>query len=199
MAENWTLSGEYFEACNCDVGCPCVFTSNPTHGKCTVLIAWHVKNGKAGGTNFDGLSFALAAYAPGNMMRTKWEVAVYVDERATPAQRSALEPILGGQAGGPFAAFGPLIGKSHGIRFVPFEFRADGKKRSMKMRGVGEMRSEAIPGAGGSDAKIAGAPLLLTPEVTVAKAEKLSLVDHGWTWENAGGNSFYSRFEFKGP
>lgn len=199
MAESWALAGDYFESCNCDVACPCVFLSDPTKGHCTVLVGWHVRKGKAGTEVLDGLGFALAAYTPGNMVKTKWEVAIYVDERATAGQRRALETILGGQAGGPFAGFGPLIGTSHGFRFVPFEFRVDGKKRSLRIKGIAEMRSEAIAGAGGAEVKLAGAPLLMTPEVTVAKAELLRLADHGWAWEMVGGNSFYSPFDFKGP
>lgn len=29
MTTEWKVSGTYFEACNCDVACPCVFTSAP--------------------------------------------------------------------------------------------------------------------------------------------------------------------------
>jgi hypothetical protein len=34
----WGLSGTYFESCNCDTACPCVFLSEPTEGDCTVLV-----------------------------------------------------------------------------------------------------------------------------------------------------------------
>jgi len=47
MSEKWNLSGTYFEACNCDAACPCVFLSNPTEGECTVLVAWHVDPGES--------------------------------------------------------------------------------------------------------------------------------------------------------
>jgi hypothetical protein len=199
MPDAWSLAGDYFEACNCDVACPCVFLSDPTHGNCTVLIGWHILKGRSGGNSLDGLNLALAAASPGNMLTTKWEVAVYIDERATPDQRKALETIVSGKVGGPFGALAPLIGKVFGLRYVPIEFRADGKKRSLRIQGVAEMSSEAISGAGGAEVKIAGAPLLSTPEVTVAKAEKLTLADHGWKWTSTGGNSFQSPFSFKGP
>jgi hypothetical protein len=199
VADKWNLSGDYFEACNCDVACPCVFLSDPTHGSCTVLVAWHVKKGNSGTEKLDGLSFALAAYSPGNMLKTKWEAAVYIDEKATPGQRKALEIILGGKAGGPFGALAPLIGKIVGLRYVPIVFKVDGKKRSLQIPGTASMNSEAMSGPNGASVTLAGAPLLLTPEVTVAKADMLSLSDHGWKWEVAGGNSFYSAFNFGGP
>ena len=31
MASKWMVSGTYFEAGNCDVVCPCLFTSKPTN------------------------------------------------------------------------------------------------------------------------------------------------------------------------
>ena len=45
-AENkWRLSGDYFENCNCDVVCPCLFstapplTARPTQGECNVPLS----------------------------------------------------------------------------------------------------------------------------------------------------------------
>jgi hypothetical protein len=45
---SWQLKGTYFEACNCNVACPCVFLSAPSEGECRVLVAWHVDQGKDG-------------------------------------------------------------------------------------------------------------------------------------------------------
>ena len=61
MPDAWSLTGDYFEACNCDVGCPCIFLSDPTHGNCTVLIGWHIQKGRSGQETLDGLNFAIAA------------------------------------------------------------------------------------------------------------------------------------------
>ncbi|MEE8334606.1 MAG: DUF1326 domain-containing protein, partial [Alphaproteobacteria bacterium] len=44
----WSLKGTYFESCNCDAACPCVFLSAPTDGDCTVLIGWHIDQGNDG-------------------------------------------------------------------------------------------------------------------------------------------------------
>src|SRR5579863_4997217 len=123
MAEPWRISGDYFEVCNCDVACPCVFGSDPTKGDCTVLVGWRIREGEMGRVPLKGLGFALAAHSPGNMFTTKWDVAIYIDERANPAQREALQSILGGQAGGMFAGLGSMIGRVLGVRFVPFEFQ----------------------------------------------------------------------------
>lgn len=78
MPASWKIAGSYFEACNCEVACPCVFTSPPTGGECTVLIAWHIDQGSFGEIDLDGLNTVLAAHSPGHMLEGKWKVALYV-------------------------------------------------------------------------------------------------------------------------
>ena len=87
MADEWKLTGGYFEACNCDVACPCVFLGPPTQGDCTVLVAWHIYKCNLGGMALDGLNVVLAAHSPGDMLQTKWKAALYLDERGSEAQR----------------------------------------------------------------------------------------------------------------
>ena len=52
----WELKGTYFETCNCDVACPCVFLSRPTAGECRVHVAWHIDHGKDGAVDLSGLT-----------------------------------------------------------------------------------------------------------------------------------------------
>ena len=195
------MTGTYFEACNCDVGCPCVFTSDPTDGNCTVLLAWHVDKGKHGDQSLDGLNVALAAYTPGNMLKTKWDVALYIDEKAHPAQRDALTKIFGGQEGGEPAALGPLIGKVLAVKPVPITYQAKGKERSMRIPNIAEMEIAAIDGQGGKLVTLENEPLTAVPNQTavVARSKKLSYHDHGMNWDITGKNGFYSPFSFKGP
>ena len=49
MATSWSLSGDYFDSCNCAAACPCVFLSPPTTGECKALVAWHIERGTYGG------------------------------------------------------------------------------------------------------------------------------------------------------
>ena len=106
MADNWTISGSYFESCNCEAACPCVFLSPPTTGECTLLVGWHIDSGNMNGVNLSGLNAALAVHSPGHMIEVPWRVALYLDENATEEQAGALGQIFGGQAGAtlPFLA-----------------------------------------------------------------------------------------------
>ncbi len=198
VADPWSLAGEYFEACNCDVACPCIFGSDPTRGDCTVLLGYHIKKGMAGTVPLDGLNFAIAVYTPGPMGKTKWEVAVYLDESASSGQREALRAIDTGKAGGPLGFLPGVVGKMHVVRFAPIDFRIEGKRRTLQVHGIGRMQSEELPPTLGSQVKIAGAHPF-APEIGVAKAEKLWLADHDWKWDTQGGNSYYAAINWKGP
>ena len=179
MAANWNLTGSYFEVCNCEVACPCVFLSAPSHGECTVLLAWHIEKGRSGETSLDGLNVALAAHAPGHMMQVKWNVALYLDERANESQRQALTQIFGAQAGGEPAALGPLIGKVLGVRAVRIDYEAEGRRRSLRIPKIAEMEIAALEGQGGREVTLNDVPLTAVPNQTavVAKSKKLSFHD----------------------
>jgi hypothetical protein len=116
----WHLSGDYFENCSCSVVCPCLvstaapLTSRPTEGVCNVPLIFHIENGQYGDVALDGLNVALAIQTPGPMAEGNWSVAAYIDQRADDKQTEALGAIFTGAAGGPMAAFAPLIGKNWG-------------------------------------------------------------------------------------
>lgn len=73
MAQSWNLAGTYFETCNCEVACPCVFLSPPSMGECTVLVAWHVDHGQFDGVLLHNLNVALAVRSLGNMIKGNWQ------------------------------------------------------------------------------------------------------------------------------
>ena len=111
MAPKWQAKGDYFETCNCQTLCPCIFLSPPTEGNCTVLVGWHIESGKFGDASLDGLNVAAFFYSPGPMPQGNWSAALYLDSRASSEQSDALLKIFSGQAGGVPAALHPLIGK----------------------------------------------------------------------------------------
>ena len=127
----WNLEGDYFEGCNCDSICPCIFKGDPDEGYCNVTVAWHIQKGNydADGNNnnnkinLDGLNVVALFHTPGNMLTgPKWNAAMYIDERATKEQIDSLTTIYSGQAGGFFAVITNLIGKMFGVKSVPIEF-----------------------------------------------------------------------------
>lgn len=122
MATKWQLTGTYFETCNCEAACPCVFLSAPSSGECTVLIAWHVDKGRFEDTVLDGLNVALAVHSPGHMAEVPWRAVLYFDDRAEDDQKDALTQIFTGQAGGHPATLVSHVGEVLGISSVPIDY-----------------------------------------------------------------------------
>ncbi len=199
MAEKWSLKGTYFESCNCDATCPCIFLSDPTEANCTVLVAWHIEQGTFGTTKLDGLNVVLAAIAPGNMVKTKWKAAAYLDKRATGDQKNALAAIFTGQAGGHPAVLASFIGEMMGAHDANIEYRAEGKSRSLSIDKVASLEIESIAGAGGADVTVSGHPLCVAPgfPATVARSKKLTYTDHGQSWSLSEKNGLHSAFAYQ--
>lgn len=145
----WNLSGTYFESCNCEATCPCVVLNAPTHGECTLLVAWHIDRGTFEGTRLDGLNVALAVHSPGHMVEVPWRVALYLDDRASPTQREALIQIFAGQAGGHPARLAGHIGEVLGVTDAPIEYRAEGRRRALRIGEMADVAIQAIDGQGG--------------------------------------------------
>ncbi|MEO7360881.1 MAG: DUF1326 domain-containing protein [Gemmatimonadaceae bacterium] len=200
MSETWSMVGTYFEACNCDVACPCVFLSAPTKGDCTAVVGWHIDKGNSGSVELDGMNVAFAVYSPGVMAMGKWKVALYFDDRASDDQKHALMQIFTGQAGGHPAVLVSFVGEVLGVKSVGMDYRADGKRRSLKIDGLVEAEIEAMVGAGNADVEVSGHPLCIAPgyPATVAKSKTLTYNDYGMQWEISEKNGFFSPFAYQG-
>ncbi len=200
MASKWNLVGTYFETCNCEAACPCVFLSSPTTGECTLLVGWHIDKGSFGEVTLDGLNIALAVHSPGHMLQVKWKAALYLDERATQVQKDALTQIFSGQAGGHPAVICSFVGQVLGVKSVAIDYRAEGKRRSLRIPNVAEAEIEALAGQGGAEITISNHPLCVAPgqPAVVAKSKRLSYHDHGFQWEVSEKNGFFSPFTYQG-
>ncbi len=199
MSTEWKLDGTYFETCNCDLACPCVFLSAPTTGECTVFIAWHINQGSFGDVTLDGLNVALAVYSPGHMLQVEWKVALYLDETADPSQTEALTKIFAGQAGGHPAKLGAHIGEVLGVKSVAIDYQENGKKRSINITDIADAEIEAVEGQGGANITIENHPLCIAPgyAAVAAKSSKLNYQDHGLQWDISEKNGFFSPFTYQ--
>jgi hypothetical protein len=196
----WNVSGTYFESCNCEAACPCVFLSPPTEGDCTALIGWHVDKGEFNGESIDGLNVALAVYAPGHMATTEWQAAVYLDDRASEKQAEALGAIFSGAAGGHPAVLAGHIGEVKGVASAAITFDAADSSLSFRVGDVADGKIEAVEGQGGAQVKVTNHPLAVSPgnDAVVARSEHFRYADHGFEWELSGRNGFFSPFQYAG-
>ena len=197
---SWKLSGSYFESCNCDSACPCVFLSAPTTGECTAIVGWHIDDGAHEGLRLDGLNVALAVHSPGNMAQTPWRAALYLDNGGSEEQQRALGSIFSGASGGHPAVLASHIGEVLGVANAPITFDGEGASRAMRVGEAADVKITAMAGQGGAQVTIANHPLAVAPGQTLvaARADHLRYTDHGYEWELSESNGFFSPFAYNG-
>lgn len=122
----WSAEGTLLEACTCAVPCTCNFGQGPSpHAYCHSVWAYKIEKGAWGGTDLSGLIFGGADGPKGGVG--------FLDQRALPAQRPALEKLAravfarGGPSGGP-RPFAPAR-ITHEIRGNDLRLDIDGNSR----------------------------------------------------------------------
>jgi len=190
---NWKISGDYFEACSCDSVCPCPtsgLAARPTQGYCDAGLVFHVERGVYGATKLDGLSFAVLLHTPGAMIAGNWTVGVIVDETATTEQRDALTAIASGQAGGPMAAVGPLVGTFAGVEAKPIRIERSGLRRSASIPGSLDIAIEGIAGANQSEpVYFDNVAHPAATRLALAKASRGHMHAFGINWDDTTGKN----------
>lgn len=198
MAERWKITGTYFEACNCQIVCPCFFLGPPTGGECTTLVIWHIDEGHLQDVSLDGLNVAMVVHCTGHMAQVKWKVGLYLDERATEAQKDALTQIYSGQVGGHPATLLAFVGEVLGIKSVRIDYRREGKRRSLRIENLAEAEIEALRGLDGGDITIGNHPLCIAGQPGIAaKSKRFRYRDHGREWEFSDKHGFFSAFTYQ--
>ena len=197
---SWKLEGDYFEGCNCDIVCPCIFLGDPDEGDCHVTCAWHIQEGNYENLTLDNLNAVAMFNTPGNMVTgPKWKAALYIDDNASSEQADALTKIYSGQAGGFFAAAVNFIGEMLGVKSVPIEFGIDGKRRWLNIKNSVELEIEGVKGIDpNKESYIVNPAFSAVPgsDLVVARSSKYNYNDHGLQWNNSGKNGFYCRFSY---
>jgi hypothetical protein len=160
---SWSVSGSYFESCNCDPICPCRSVGgrpggSSTHGVCFGTLSWQIGQGHADDLDLSGLAVVMSLrYTDFEQPSTPWEVVLYVDERANDAQHQALADIFLGRAGGtPLRNFAAAIGEVHAVRSARIELDHTSDKQRIGVAGYVRVRA-AEPFAG-DEAVMCGIP-----------------------------------------
>ena len=141
----WRMTVHNIEACNCRPGCNCQFTGFPDSGGCEAMIGGEVQEGTYGDVSLAGVRYVIAFIYPGAIHQGNGNVAVFIDERATPAQAGAIAMILSGRAGGmPFEALAGTMGSLEGPVLAPIEMMVNRTRSTFRIPGVLELTMTPI-------------------------------------------------------
>jgi hypothetical protein len=205
----WHVAGDWFDVCKCTIPCPCTFAQAPSSGDCAGVLAYHIRRGHYGDVGLGGLNLLGVSEFTGNIWsgETKASLGLFIDERASEAQRNALRLIWSGEAGGFPALFATLIGDMRGIEYAPIEFEIADDLAYWRAEIPGRVlaRAEALGGPmtpPGKRVQTLNAPGSETGPGTVATwgtAIADSVDAFGFKWEWAGRSSKHIPFDWSGP
>lgn len=200
---SWSVSGQYYETCNCDFICPCVpgqLAVRPTKGDCQFAMAFQIERGAFGHVRLDGLGFLILGYTPAEMGKGNWSVGLITDARATVEQRDAITAIASGQAGGPMAALSGLIGKFLGVESAPITFDRQGRSWSIKAGNFVDMSATGASGLNpDKELRFENTGHPAADSFTLARASRSRINALGLTWRDDSGanNGQYAPFSWK--
>ena len=99
---DWRLMGDWWDLCNCAIGCPCNFGSNPTYGFCEGVLTWLIRRGQLWRPQFaKDLAVVLVMHWEGNVFEKNREFGFLIDDRANPEERSRLRKFSPGMPAAP--------------------------------------------------------------------------------------------------
>lgn len=200
---SWSVSGQYYETCNCDFICPCLpgqLAVRPTKGDCQFAMAFQIERGAFGQVRLDGLGFLILGYTPAEMGKGNWSVGLITDARATVEQREAITAIASGQAGGPMAALSGLIGKFLGVESAPITFDRRGRSWSIKAGNFVDMSATGASGLNpDTELRLENTGHPAADAFTLARASRSRISALGLTWSDDSGanNGQYAPFSWK--
>jgi hypothetical protein len=149
----WRMAGTDVATCSCNLVCPCPVDGPPTSpdGQCHGVGVFHVEDGNLDDTDISGVDVALVNLFPSNLTAGNWKLGIVVDESASNEQANAIERIVKGEEGGPFADFAALTDEWLGMERGGVSF-SDGDRPTGSITGV-DFTFEPLPGPEGSNAQ----------------------------------------------
>lgn len=171
----YDIEGRLLEVCTCNVLCPCWVGEDPDYETCDTTIAWGIETGSVEGVDVSGLTMAVSAHIPHNILTPKsWKAVVFVDERADPEQEEVLLKLFTGQLGGPVADLAGLIGEVVAVERSPITFTVDGGKGRLSIGAMVQAEMAPFVGATGQPTTLAETVFSTIPgsPVFAAKASR---------------------------
>ncbi len=196
----YEVEGRLLEVCTCNVLCPCWLGEDPDNGACDGLILWAVEKGTVNGTDVSGHALAIVCHIPGNVLKGNWRARVYVDDKASGAQKDALLSVWTGKLGGPVADLAKLVGEVLSVEQAPITFAAKGADATLKIGPSIEANIAPVLGAGGAPTTVQDAVFSTIPGAPayLGKALQFRMNVPDFQIDIQGHSAVLSSFRFAG-
>jgi hypothetical protein len=180
----WKITGQLEESCSCNPACPCWFASKPTRMTCGGNQVLFIQKGNYGNVKLDGLAVANYAESPEDqtMMDSfgNWKFSTnYIDEKANPEQRKALEAIA--------ATVLPSRNASSNFNtvYAPITRKIEGKDHIITIGNVATFTGHLVEGGLGGSSKITNPPGAgpLHHQYAQGRTTKMTYTDSNQNWD----------------
>ena len=199
MSEEWKITGDYVEACNCEVACQCIWLEPPDGDTCSVSFVWNIEEGHYGDVDLSGVSVSMLARSEEGVMfdpSVAWHVVLLVDEEASDDQRAAIEDIYLGRAGGIWAAVADAHFETTEVETAPISFSRDESTISAGAGDTISMEANVADGFNEERATITPHPLGKDFEVDIGRSTTATVsYNEEFTWDVGGNNSYSGDFD----
>ncbi|WP_136601380.1 DUF1326 domain-containing protein [Salinigranum halophilum] len=195
---DWSISGEFVEACNCSAPCQCLWNEAPDDDECTAALFWHIDEGVYEGTDLSDLTVGVLLYDQGLLFEGGWDLVVLVDEGASDAQATALEEIFMGRAGGVMGAVAELVEEVKDTAVVPITYDRENGHLSVAAGEIVAIEADAIDGFEAAPGEVSPHPLTV-PSMTANTGKSTTATvsfDDEFAWDVSGNNSYFGEFEY---
>jgi Protein of unknown function (DUF1326) len=136
---DYQITGEFIEACDCYVVCPCWVADDPDEGHCTGLFTWLIAPGsRIGGVDVGHRTVVAVTTHPGNRRGGGATTVLYVDDRADATQHDALAAAFGGRLEGPLADLAAVSGQVLGAHPARIDVDPDRSRWAVTVTRPGE-------------------------------------------------------------
>lgn len=191
---SWKVAGQLEEACKCNGACPCWFGNKPTHMNCGGQLVYFITKGSYGKVSLDGLAYARMGQSPDgkSMMETSgnWVFDyLYIDEKATPEQRKALEALAW--------ATEPKESSNVQVRYVPISRKIEGNLHNITIGQYGTFSAHLLDSLLGGPPKISHAPGAdpIRAEFLQGVTTAFKYTDASQDWNTQGSNYMFTDFD----
>ena len=198
----YQASGVAIHQCSCAYACPCMFENGPDN--CALAAVYHLESARYGGVDISGLNMisidgAVEKHGGGACCaKTNSKIAktnapsgvVYLDARATPAQRSALLGLL--------EAHGEWPGAGRPVRSVPILFVKSPNGYKTTVPGLFSGEAKIVLSRNGTPIVVDGVGFAEGPRWVVGRSVVNDLHDTalGLHWHLPGTNGSWSQFDW---
>lgn len=144
---SWSVSGSYYEACNCEAVCPCRREGDRTGGRstydtCDFALSWQIETGQREGRDLSGRSAVLVGSYADDEPGSPWRVSLFIDDEATAPQHADLADIFLGRAGGhPYRLYASSIVEIGMVQPATIELTHEPGRWRMGVKTYVEVRS----------------------------------------------------------